>query len=312
MRHLIAATEALASLWLMLGGIASLHAQDAQAIASVESLIKADKFAEARTPLESYTAAHPQSWQALYQLGYVDFRLHRIQESLAMLCRSLVLNPTFAESHKILAYDLNILGRQDLAIHELEQAIGYDAGSAESYYELGRIYYERGSYPEAIKDLEQAKSLSPEYVRVYHNLGLAYSAVGEKAKAVTNFDMGLQLNTRQSKPSAWPLIDYATYCNLQGEFEKARDMLLEAVGIDNEWEQEFDELSKAYRGLGQKDEAIDVLKKAVALNPRKAEYHYVLARLYRQGNQVAQAKEELAQYEQQKGREARKLTNVEK
>jgi len=281
-------------------GASVVRADEDPAITAFESLIKAGNFVEARSALETYVADHPQSWQALYQLGYADFRLHRIQQSLTMLCKSLVLHPKFAESHKILGYDLNILGRQDLAIRELERAIDYDPGSAESHYELGRIYYEKGSYVKAINHVEKAKSLAPGYVRVYHNLGLAYSAVSDNATAVENFDAGLRLNAQQSKPSAWPLIDYATYFNMQNNFDKARELLLRAIEIERSWDQEYGELAKAYRGLGQTGEAIDALKQAVVLNPGKAEYHYVLAQLYRQTHQTAQATEQLAEYEQRK------------
>jgi tetratricopeptide (TPR) repeat protein len=302
MRRIRTVTEILACLSLVLGAI-TLRAEDDQAITKFESLIKADKLTEVSSALESYTAVHPQSWQALYQLGYVDFRLHRIRQSLTMVCKSLVLNPKFAESHKILAYDLNILGRQDLAIGELRKAIGYDPKSAESHYELGRIYYEEGSYVKAIQNLETAKFLAPGFVRVYHNLGLAYSAIADTAKAVENFEAGLRLNAQQQKPSAWPLIDYATYFNMQENFDKARDLSLRAIRIDDSWDQEYGELAKAYRGLNQTGEAIEALKRAIVLNPRKAEYHYVLARLYMQTHQLDQAKEQLAEYQRQKGPE---------
>lgn len=280
-------------------------ASDEPVVANFEALIKAGKYADVRAPLESYTASHPDSWRALYQLGYVDFRLHRIQTSLTMLCKSLVLNPQFGESHKILAYDLNILGRQDLAVHELGEALRYDPDSAESHYELGRIYYEQGSYSNAIEHLEKAKALNPQFVRVYHNLGLAYSAISDNSKAIDNFERGLQLNARESKPSAWPLIDYATYFNMQNKFQRARDLLLQAIKIDNSWDQEFDELSKAYRGLGQTGDAIEALKRAIALNSRKPEYHYMLVRLYTQTHQLDRAKAELAEYERQKTSQAK-------
>jgi Tfp pilus assembly protein PilF len=272
---------------------ANLQAQSEDEIAGFEAVIKAGRFSEVVTALENYTFAHPQSWQALYQLAYVDFRLHRIQQSVAAVCKSLVLNPQFAESHKVLAYDLNILGRQDLAVQELQQALSYDPASSESHYELGRIFYERGSYLQAVEQLEKARQLTPSSVRTYHNLGLAYSAIGNDAKAIENFEESI----RQSVPSAWPLIDYATYFNLRNKFERARDMLLQAIQIDSRWDQAFDELSKAYRGLGQTGEAISAMTRAIGLNTRKPEYHYVLARLYRQTHQLAEAKKQLIEYE---------------
>ncbi len=272
-------------------------ADDGQAIDHFESLIKTGDYRAAADLLTKYSEQHQQSWRALYQLGYVEFRLHRIQGSVQALSKCLQMNDRFAEAHKILAFDLNILGRKDLAIAELEKAIRLDQDSAESYYELGRIYFDGGSYVQAVKNLEQAKMLKPDYVKVYHNLGLAYSALGENTKAIQSFDEGLRLNAQQKQPSAWPLIDYATYFNLQGDFEKAKAMLLEAIKINDGWDQEFDELSKAYRGLGQTDLAIRSLKRAVEINPQKPEYHYVLARLYSQTHQTAEAKQELSEYE---------------
>lgn len=291
-----------ALLLIAVSGLACVYAAPAtldeeQAIRKFESLIQAGKYAEVRSELETYTADHPSSWRALYQLGYAYFRLHRIQQSLTALSKSLTLNGRFAESHKILAFDLNILGRPDLAILELQAAIRSDPSSAESHYELGRIYYEQGSYLNALEQLEKARDLAPAFVKVYPNLGLAYSAVGKNSKAIESFEEGLRLNAKQSKPSAWPLIDFATYYNLQGEFEEGKTMLLQAIQIDGSSDQLFDELSKAYRGLGQTSDAIESLKKAVALNPGKAEYHYALARLYTQTHQLAEARTEIAEYE---------------
>ena len=293
----LASKLAIATLLLL----ASLFAaEDQSAISQFDSLIEARKYAEVTGPLQTYIAAHPDSWRALYQLGYVDFRLHDIHRSLVLLSKSLALNGNFADSHKILAYDLNILGRQDLAIRELTAAIRLDPTSAESHYELGRIYYERGDYLQSVHELERSKALDPASVKVYHNLGLAYSAIGQNAKAVASFEEGLVLNTKQENPSAWPLIDYGTYYNLQSDYANAKNMLLKAIAIDASWDREWDELSKANRGLGERNEAIESLKKAIAINPGKPEYHYALARLFTQAGEHQEAKKELAKYEQEK------------
>jgi tetratricopeptide (TPR) repeat protein len=268
-----------------------------QAIRGFEASIKASQYSQVEGLIANYAVEHPQSWRALYQLGYVYFRLHRLQDSVRALARSLVINDQFGEAHKILAFDLNILGRKDLAIRELQKAISLEPNSFECHYELGRIYFDTGSYVKAVKQLVQAKELDPSVVKVYHNLGLAYSAVGDNTKAVQNFEEGLKLNAKQVKPSAWPFIDYAAYLNSQNDFEKAKDLLVEATHIDDSWDQEFDELSKAYRGLGDIENAIDSLKRAIAINPRKPEYHYALARLYSQTHRRSEAKHELAEYE---------------
>jgi tetratricopeptide (TPR) repeat protein len=283
--------------------LACLQIQAADtSIDAFETLIKAGDYDSAKDKLEPYVKAHPDSWQALYQLGYVYFSLHQFRPSLNMLAKSLAIHDQFAEAHKILGYDLNILGRKDLAISELSKAVQLDPNSWESQYELGRILYEQGSYVESVHALEAVKRMNPGLVKVYHNLGLAYAGTGEKTKAVENFEEGLRLNLKQSKLSAWPLIDYASYLNMESDFEKARDLLLQAIRIDPSWSQEYEELSKALRGLGRTQEAIEALKRAIALDSGKAEDHYVLARLYSQTQQDEAAKRELGEYERTRGK----------
>jgi tetratricopeptide (TPR) repeat protein len=270
---------------------------DEAAIHRFEMQIEARKYTEVSGQLEAYTKDHPESWRALYQLGYVYFRLHKLQASLTMLSRSLALNDHFANAHKILAFDLNILGRQDLASMESRRAIQLDPQSAESHYELGRILFEQGSYLASVEQFQTTEAISPGFIKAYHNLGLAYAALGENAKALAEFQKALALNAQSSKPSAWPLIDFGTYYNLQSDFANAQKLLEQAIEIDGRWDQAYSELAKAYRGLGQTEKAIASFKRAIALNPNKLEYHYSLAALYRKTGDPMAATHELENYE---------------
>jgi tetratricopeptide (TPR) repeat protein len=277
-----------------------LSSEEEHAIQKFEMLIKGERYAEVIPLLEIYSKDHPNSWRALYQLGYACFRMHRFQESVKALSLSLILNSQLAEAHKILAYDFNIEGRQDLAIRELAQAIGIDPTSFESHYELGRIYFEEGSYGQAVLELEKARALAPDVVKTWHNLGLAYAGSGDNTRAVECFRKAIELNFVQKQPSAWPYIDYGTWCNLQNDFQSARELLVQAVRIDARFDQAFEELGKAYRGLGDLDRAIQSYQQAIAINPRKAEYHYALAQVYRLGHRQEEALLEMIQFQRVK------------
>ncbi len=265
-------------------------------IAKFEQLIKAGHYEEARPGLEAYTKSHPGSWRALYQLGYIYFRLRQISASILALQKSVSRNGDFADAHKILAFDFNIVGRQDLALQELNTAIALDPKSFESFYEVGRILFERGSYPQAIEAFEKSRALSPEFVKVYHNLGLAYSAVQEHAKAVQNFEGGLALNAQQNKPSAWPLIDYGTYRNHQGDYKEAKALLLQSIQIDGRWDQAYTELAKSHRALGDIAAAVTSLERAIALNPDEPSYRYSLSKLYQKLSRSLDAQRELNEF----------------
>jgi tetratricopeptide (TPR) repeat protein len=81
----------------------------------VELDIAADKFQESETRLHACLKDHPDSPEAHYDLGYIQFRTHNMGSSIKELSKSLELNPANAEAHKILAVDCSIIGRYDLA-----------------------------------------------------------------------------------------------------------------------------------------------------------------------------------------------------
>src|SRR4051812_13209 len=105
-----------------------------------DRLIELERYEEALPALEVYGAEHPESARAHYQLGYTDYRVHRIEASVKALSRSLVLNPKNADAHRILGYDLTILHRLDLAAVEFQRAAALQPGLAENHYALGRVY----------------------------------------------------------------------------------------------------------------------------------------------------------------------------
>jgi len=70
---------------------------------AVEADIDANKFGETESRLISYLADHPDSSRAYYDLGFVQFRIHKIGLSIKDLSKSLELNPNNAEAHKVLA-----------------------------------------------------------------------------------------------------------------------------------------------------------------------------------------------------------------
>src|SRR5947209_4409153 len=89
--------------------------------------------------LEVFTQLHPAVAPAWYQLGYVYFREHKVWPSVKALSKSLSLDATQPEAHKVLGLDFTILGRLDLAEDELRRALTLKPASAEIQYHLGRV-----------------------------------------------------------------------------------------------------------------------------------------------------------------------------
>jgi Flp pilus assembly protein TadD len=134
----------------------------------VELDIAADKFQESETRLHACLKDHPDSPEAHYDLGYIQFRTHNMGSSIKELSKSLELNPANAEAHKILAVDCSIIGRYDLAEIELLEAPRLKPESGEIHYFLARTYYTRGVYALARSEFQTAIRLDPSQPGDHH------------------------------------------------------------------------------------------------------------------------------------------------
>jgi tetratricopeptide (TPR) repeat protein len=269
-------------------------------IQDFERLIAAAKYAEVEPQLEHFTASHPQSGEAWYQLGFVYFRQHKIWPSVKALSKSLSIDPSRAAAHKILGHDFTILGRLDLAIDEFRRAIALDPKSAESQYGLGRAHYENGDYKQAAEHLEQTIQLDPGYLKAWHNLGLALEALSETDRAREYFVKAIELQRTAAAKSEWPYLDFAGFENRQGNPQNAIDLLRQAEAINAQSDQVYFELAKAHRALEQWQPAIKAIERAIQLNPRAADYHYILSLLCRKTGRLEQSRTALLEFERLK------------
>ena len=250
-------------------------------IAEFDRLISTGNYEQAGDRLESYLAENPRSWEGLYQLGYVYFRLHKIWPSIRLLSKSLSINVNNAEAHKVLGMDFTIVNRLDLAAKELALAVELNPKSAESHYALGRVYYEQGAYGRAVTTLQRSIGLDPVYVKAYHNLGLAYEATTQISYAKDAFVKAIELNEKQPSPSAWPYINFGAFYNRRGEFAEALKLLQQAAIYNPQSDEAHFQQAKAYRGLERWDESVQSLQRAIALNDQIPEFFYVLSGAYR-------------------------------
>src|ERR1041385_8418255 len=88
-----------------------------------KALVNVSDFAAAESSLESYTASHPKSDDALYLLGFVRFRRDHPRESLESFARAAKVKPPRADDLKIAALDYVLLEDYSSAAKYLEQSL---------------------------------------------------------------------------------------------------------------------------------------------------------------------------------------------
>ena len=256
-------------------------ADDPARVVEVEGYIRDGKFADAEPVLAAYVKERPGSTWGWYALGYSLFGQQKIGESIRALAKSLELDVTNAEAHKILGRDLMIIGRFDAAQIEFEQAIRYKPDSSESYYNLGKLLSVQDNWEPARKAFESALRIDPQYAEAMDALGFALEALGEDERAVTTYQKAAALNEERHGTYALPHVNLSAYYNKTGDPSRALEHARSALALDPKADGALFQQGRAYDRQGDLDAAVKALNAAIALNPRASSYYYVLAGVYR-------------------------------
>jgi tetratricopeptide (TPR) repeat protein len=268
------------------------------ALASAEALIAANKFGEAESRLSAYLTDHPDSSRAYYDLGYLQFRTHRIGPSIKQLSKSLELNPNNSEAHKVLGLNCSIIGRYDLAEVELLEAVRLKPESAENHYFLARTYYTLGVYPLAKSEFETTIRLNPSYTKGYSNLGITLEALGDNDGALRNYKAAIRLEDHQEQKSEWPYIYLGSFYNRQKNAAGALLYARKAIELNPASDIAYFEMAKAYRTQKQLQKAVDAARQAVTINSQVPDYFYVLGLVLRELGNQPESDEALKKYAQ--------------
>jgi TolB-like protein/DNA-binding winged helix-turn-helix (wHTH) protein len=171
--------------------------------------------------------------------------------------RAIELNPNYATAHHWYAEYLALMGRFAEAEAQIEQARVLDPLSLIIATDHGVILYYAREYDRAIAVLRAVREMDPAYPRS-DAIDHAYIASGRNAEALA--DLGKFPGGEHEEPWFWGQKAYlAGRMGQTDEARKARDRLLRMNG-----DRELDPivLATAELGLGEKQQAIEWLKKA--------------------------------------------------
>jgi TolB-like protein/DNA-binding winged helix-turn-helix (wHTH) protein/Tfp pilus assembly protein PilF len=167
--------------------------------------------------------------------------------------RALELDPGNLDAHIYRGQLLMMLGRNDEAIREGHTAVQLDPFSSASQAALGLFLRFAGRYGEAIAYLQRAVELEPRSIQANMRLGRVYAKLGRYDEALIQFQRVQELAPTADYGRAGTARVYAA----TGRQREARQMLamLKTAAYD---------VALAYVTLGDREQAFNVLKKAVA------------------------------------------------
>jgi tetratricopeptide (TPR) repeat protein len=275
---------------------AAAAVDDSARILELEGYIRDGRFDEVEPLLADYVAQRPASSWGWYALGYSYFAQQKIGDAIKALAKSLELDVSNAEAHKILGRTLMIIGRFDAAQMEFELGIRYKPASAEMHYNLAKLFSIQDNWEPARKAFEAAIRLDPDYVEAIDGLGFALEALGDDDGAVARYQEAVALNEERQGGFAGGHLNLSALYNRTGDAALALEHARAAIAIDPGSDRAWFQRGRAEERLGNLDNAVTAFNQAIAANPRASSYYYVLAGVYRRLGQEEASRQALAEF----------------
>jgi len=135
--------------------------------------------------------------QAIYGRALVE--AHREAEAVDIARRALRRDERSVANLRVLIAANLSLGRRELAISILDQAMGIDGDDAELHYFRARIRQEDGNLRDAIEEYRRAVALRSDYADARMALGILLLAGANYGEAVTQFEAVSRLAPQEAE-----------------------------------------------------------------------------------------------------------------
>lgn len=178
-------------------------------------------------------------------------------------------SPYYRRSRIEYSLNLNDLDDADAAEQVLRELIGEKPDDLLAYSTLGGILSQHKNYEEAAKvydaAVEQIETSEELHWNLFYRRGIAYERIKQWDKAEPNFRKSLELS-----PERADVLNYLGYSwiDMGINLEEGIEMIQKAVELNPRSGYIVDSLGWAYHKLGQYEKAVDELERAVEIMPQ--------------------------------------------
>ncbi len=173
------------------------------------------------------------------------------------LKRAIELSPNCASAHELYALHLELMGRLDEAMAEVERARELDPLSPAVCMDVGIRHYCARRYDNAIKQYLEVLEMTPAFPLVHYFLWMAYERKGMYDEALAQYQKMMSLSGHQECGAALAEINarQGYRAVMQEQLKSIRE--LSARRFSLRWD-----VAAIYALLGEIDQAFDWLEKA--------------------------------------------------
>jgi tetratricopeptide (TPR) repeat protein len=154
--------------------------------------------AAAAVELRHALDVEPQGLWPNFYYGLAVYRLGRFQESVAAFSACSALAPDVAGCFFNRAQGYTALGRDDLALADLDRAVWLDPQFAAALLRRGLLHQRGQHYTQARQDLEGALTVGADPATAYYHLALVHLALHQSRAARDSLARALQADPRHA------------------------------------------------------------------------------------------------------------------
>jgi tetratricopeptide (TPR) repeat protein len=228
----------------------------------------------------------PNHADALNLLGVLAHQCGRHEEAIELIGRAIALNSNAAVYHNNLGLPLIAMQRFEEAEAAYRKAVALRPDYADAHYSLGWVLQEMGRAEEALAAYQHALAINPAHVDAHNNCGNLFARQSRWAEAAGEYRRAVDL--RPDYAGAWANLAYAQ-AELR-ERENAIDSLGRALALqpNPQWHYSLGTLLMEQKRMG---EALRALSQAIALRPDFAEAHLAMGNVLLEMGQIPEAEQ---------------------
>jgi tetratricopeptide (TPR) repeat protein len=229
------------------------------------ALLRAGRYREAETQLQTAARLSRGSLEALYDVARVAFAQGDYRAARRACGRLTTANRTATLTRVCNARAFLVWNRSARAFEELEAALGAAPDDYEALVALGDAHRLRADVAEAEAAYRRATEQNPSAAEPHLGLGRLYAAAGRRADALT------ALREAHARDASWPEVTYELGRVLEGA--EAEQLLRSAAENRPGWADAHVALGARLLAGGDAAAARDQFQRAVELNRELAEAH---------------------------------------
>jgi tetratricopeptide (TPR) repeat protein len=219
-----------------------------------------------------------------YENAKQDFAQRKFSEAASEVNAALHENPSMVPALVLKARLAAFAHRPDVAKSCLITAITVDPTSEEAHFYLGALFYEQNDFKPAISPLEAAQKLSPNSPLPVFYLAMTHEALGDRNKALELYQQAENLSPQISPQSAEIAVAYGRLLIFLGRTQDGIEKERRAIAIDPKSRDAHYVLAKGLEHEGDFENAAREGELALTLpeaSASDAQIHFLLTRLYR-------------------------------